>query len=54
MIDKTKNEIDKELDDLYKNAVENAEKDKKMFVLIYYSGEGINIFDPNVQGCVAT
>ena len=45
MVDKKKEDIETELEYLYQTAVEKSKNDKKMFILIYYSGEGAVVYD---------
>ena len=49
IIDATKIEIEKELDELYKKAKETYQKQKKMFIAIYFSGAGKQILDYNKE-----
>ena len=46
IINKSKKEIETKIDDLYKEANEcTKKKGKKIFVAIYYSGAGLQIYD---------
>ena len=52
LIDKRKEDIEYEIDYIYKKAVEKSKDKKKLFILIYYSGEGCIIMDRNREPSV--